>query len=122
MRRFGSQRGEGRIGCLFWILVLAIIALVAFRVIPIKIATMQLEDHIDDLVVAHPRKSQGFFEKEIRVRAEQLDLKIPKDQIKVRKTDERIIVDIRFTKTLDFIAFQHDWNIVIYEDLDIFIF
>ncbi len=122
MHRFGFQRGEGRIGCLFWILVLMVVALAGSRVIPVKIATMQLEDHIDDLVVAQPRGSQAFFEKEIRTRAEQLDLKIPKSQIKVRRTDERIIIDIRFTVTLDFIAFQYDWNVTIYEDLDVFIF
>lgn len=122
MRRFGLQRGEGRIGCLFWILVLMIVALIGSRVIPVKIATMQLEDHIDDLVIAHPRSPQSFFEKEIRTRAEQLDLKIPKNQIKVRRTDERIIIDIRFTVPLDFIVYQHDWNVVIYQDLDVFIF
>lgn len=122
MRRFGSQRGEGRAGCLFWILILAVVVLAGTRFIPTKIATMQLKDHIDDLVIAHPRQTQSFFEKEIRVRAEQLDLKIPKDQIKVRKSDERIIIDVRFTKTLDFVAFQYDWNISIYEDRDIFIF
>jgi hypothetical protein len=102
--------------------VLLVIALLASRFLPVKIATMQLKDHIDDLVVAYPRNPQSFFEKEIRVRAEQLDLKIPKDQIKVRRTDERIIIDIRFTAPLDFIFFTYNWDIVIYEDLDVFIF
>jgi hypothetical protein len=122
MHRIGSQKGQGRVGCLFWILVLLILALVGSRVIPVKIATMQLKDHIDDLVIAHPRHPQSFFEKEIRTRAEQLNLKIPKDQIKVNRTDERIIIDIRFTAPLDFLAFTYDWDISIYEDRDVFIF
>ena len=122
MHRFSSQKGEGRAGCLFWILVLLVVVLAGSRFIPVKIASMQLADHIDDLVVAHPHKNQDFFEREIRVRAGQLNIKIPKDQIKVRKTDERIIVDIRYTVPLDFIAFQYDWDITIYEYRDIFIF
>lgn len=122
MRRLGSQRGEGKAGCLFWILVLMVIALAASRIVPVKIATMQLEDHMKDLPALYPRKDQAFYEKSIRDRGRELGLEIPRERIKVRKQTERVIMDVRFTVPLDFVAFQHDWNVEIYQDLDIFYF
>ena len=100
MRRFATQRGEGKAGFLFWILVLAIGVMVGSKVIPVKISTMQLKDHMEELAMTQPRKAQHFFEREIANRARELDLEIPKDQIRVRKTDERVIMDFFFNVTV----------------------
>ena len=40
----------------------------------------------------------------------------------VRKGDNRVIMDIQFTVPLDFVVYEHQWNIHIYQDLDIFLF
>ena len=122
MRRFGSQKGEGKIGCLFWVLVLGAVALVASRVIPVKISTMKLEDHMEELVMANPRQPKSFFEREIANRARDLNLPLAKEKIQVRKSEDRIIIDVRFTVPMDFVVTQHDWDITIYKDLDIFLF
>lgn len=122
MRRLASQKGAGKAGCLFWILVLLIAALVASRVVPVKIATMQLEDFMKDLPAHHPQQTQSFYEREIANRARELGLQIPKDRIRVRKQSERVIMDIQFTVPLDFVVYEHQWNVQIYQDLDIFYF
>ena len=122
MLRIGSQRGEGRAGCLFWVLLLLVGVMVGSKVIPIKIATMQLEDHMKDLARTAPRKPQRFFEKEIGNRARELDLQIPKDNIQVKKFENRVIMDVEFVVPLDFYVYEHQWNIKLYHDIDIFIF
>lgn len=121
MRRFGT-RGEGRAGCIFWISLAVIVALVAFEVIPIKIATMQLEDHMKELAMTQPRKGQDWFEKKIRERADELDLEIPKEQVKVRKKPNRIIMEVKFTKRIVVLGFDYDWDIEINLDRDLFLF
>ncbi len=121
MLRIGSQKGEGKIGCLFWILVLMIVALAASRFVPVKIATMQLEDYMKELPMHHPRQTQSYYEREIANRARELKLEIPKEKIQVKKYTERVIMDIKFTVPLDFVIFQYDWNVQIYQDLDIFL-
>lgn len=122
MRRLGSQRGEGKIGCIFWIFVLVVAILVGSKVIPIKIATMQLEDHMKELSLSQRNRPQAFFEKEIYNRSRQLELEIPKDQIKVTKPSNRIVMDVRFTVPLDFVVYTYNWNIRIYLDRDVFYF
>lgn len=121
MCRIGSQKGEGKAGSLFRVLLLLIGVLVGSKVIPVKIATMQLEDFMKEMALNSPRKPQSFFEKQIGNRARELELKIPKDQIQVKKHENRVIMDVQFTVPLDFYLFQHDWDVKIYQDLDIFL-
>ena len=40
MRRSSAERGEGKIGCAFWILVVLVIGIVGVKVIPIKMNVM----------------------------------------------------------------------------------
>lgn len=122
MHRIGSQKGEGKAGCLFWLLVLAIAVLIGARMIPVKIATMQLEDYMEELAMTEARRSQSFFEREIAARALQLDLPIPKDQIRVKKLPNRVIMDVQFIVPLDFVVYQHNWKIKIRVDRDIYLF
>ncbi len=120
MRRFG-QRGEGRIGCIFWVLVMAVGVLLALRVVPVKIATSQLKDHMEELAQLKPRGDQNFFASEIYNRARELDLPIDKKRIKVDKGPNRVIMDVELTVPLDFFVYTYNWEIKIHLDRDIFL-
>lgn len=121
MRRMGYDSGEGRAGCLFWLLVVLVAVMVGFKVIPVKIATMQLKDFMEELAMTQSRQTGAFFVREISNKAKELDLDIPKKQIKVRKSAERVVIDIDFVVPLDFYFYQHDWNIHLHLDRDIYI-
>jgi hypothetical protein len=121
MRRIGSQRGEGKAGCLFWLLILLVAGTVGAKVIPVKMQTMKLKDYMEDLALTQPRKSGEFFESQIFKKSKELGLPVPKDQIKVRKSKERVIMDVQFTVPLDFYLFQHDWHVELFLDRDIYL-
>jgi len=121
MRRFGT-RGEGRAGCIFWILLGLITALIASEIIPIKIASMQLEDHMKDIAMTQPRRPQHWFEKRIAERAEELDIEIPKEQIRVKKRKERVVMDVNYTVPVEVLGFEWDWDVKIHLDRDLFLF
>ena len=121
MSRRANQRGEGRAGCIFWILIGLIVALVASKMIPVKIAVMQLEDHMKELAMTQPRRPKHFFEREIFNKARDLDLEIPKKQIRVKKYTERVIMDVEFTVPVEILTFTYNWNITIHVDRDLFL-
>lgn len=121
MRRTRRERGEGRAGCLFWLLVMLAAVMVGAKVIPVKIATMQLKDYMEELAMTQSRQTGPFFVREISNKAKELDLEIPKKQIKVRKSAERIVIDVDFVVPLDFYFYQHDWQIHLHLDRDIYI-
>ena len=48
MRHELRQRGEGRAGCIFWLAVLVVIALIGLKAVPVKYASAQLFDYMDE--------------------------------------------------------------------------
>jgi len=122
MRRLGSQSGEGRAGCLLWVLVLLSGILVASRVIPVTIAKAELKDYIVDISQRHPRWTARRISKKLVDRAEELDLPLHKKNVKVRKTADRMVVELSFVTPLDFYVYTWNWNHHIEEARDIFYF
>lgn len=122
MRRIGSQSGEGKAGCLFWVLLLLAGAVAAGKMVPVEISNMKLRDAMQELASTQSHRSQEFFEKEIRNKARYLELDIPKDQIRVKKYEKRVIMEVEYTVPIDFYAFQWDWHREIRVDEDIYLF
>ncbi len=120
MRKRGIARGEGRIGCIFWTLVGLIFVLVGMKVVPVKIATMKLEDHMQEMAMTQGRRSRNFFERSIFNKARSLELDIPRNQIKVKKYPERVVIDVEFTVPVEILTFEYQWNIELHLDRDIF--
>ncbi len=121
MGQTGGERGEGRSGCIFWLLVSLVFALISFEAVPIKMATMKLEDHMKDLAMTQPRRPKEFFEQEIFNKARFLDLEIPRKQIRVKKFTERVVMDVEFEAPIEILTFTYNWNISIHVDRDIFL-
>ena len=121
MRRPANQ-GEGRAGCIFWLLLALLFGIVAFQTIPVKIATMQLEDFMKELAMTQARQPQHWFERRISERAVELGLEIPKDQIRVKKYPERVIMKVEFIKVIDVLGYEHPWKIKLHLDRDLFFF
>ncbi len=121
MRQRWTEKGEGKIGCIFWALLGLIFLLIAVKVVPIKIATMKLENHMLELAMSAARhRDRTFFEREISKKAKSLNLEIPKKQIRVKKYPERVVMDVKFTVPVDILSYTYDWNIHLHLDRDVF--
>ena len=124
MRQRSIARGEGKIGCIFWTLMGLLFVLVAWKVVPIKIATMKLEDHMQELAMSPRARTadNGFFEREIYNKAKLLDLNVPRKQIRAKKYPERVVMDVEFTVPVDVLSFTFDWDVKLHVDRDVFWF
>lgn len=116
-----NQSGEGRIGCIFWTLIAIVFALAASKIVPVKMASMKLEDHMKELAMTQPRGTKEFFEREIFNKAKSLGLEVPRKQIRVTKYPERVIMDVEFTTPVEILSFTFDWDESIHVDRDIFL-
>lgn len=119
--RFSSQRGESKIGCIFWLLLALIFGMICFKAVPIKMAVMQLEDYMLELAKNEPRRPQSFFEKAIIHRSEELRLDLTKKNIKVKKYKERVVMEVFFDVPIDILFYTYVWNVEIKVDRDIFL-
>ena len=118
------QAGEGRIGCIFWSLMGLIFLLVGWKVVPVKIATMKLQDHMVELAMSQRARTadNGFFEREIHKKAKALNLDIPRKQIRAKKYPERVVMDVEFTVPVDILSYTYNWNVELHVDRDVFWF
>ncbi len=122
MRKWlSSERGESRLGCVIWTIVLAAGILISVRVIPIKIATIELKDKMEDAAQLMPRGTVRQYQTFILQRAQELNLPVTKKEIKVKKYPNRVVMDVSFTVPLDLLITTYNWDISLHVDRDIFI-
>lgn len=121
MRGRNMQSGEGRLGCIFWIVILAIAAMIAMKVVPLKIATAELKDHMEELATTRPQGTGEGFTKSIYQRALDLKLPVAEKNISVQKNDQRVIMDVNFTIPVDLLVYTYEWKVNLHLDRPIFI-
>ena len=120
MRPRINEKGEGRIGCIFWSVMGILFVVVAIKAVPVKIASMKLEDHMQELAMTQGKRGADFHQNSIYKMAQHLELDIQRKQIKVKKYPERLVIDVNFVAPLDILGFKYDWNIHLHLDRDIY--
>lgn len=120
---FKMARGEGKAGCIIWVLILGFLGLAAYRIVPAKVSSMELEDYMEELAMRPDTasKNASFFEKQIKGRADQLRLPVDEKDIKISKTAKRIVMEVKYTVVIDLIVFDYPMNFDLVLDRQIFL-
>ncbi|MFQ5348998.1 MAG: hypothetical protein ACE5EG_00990 [Thermoanaerobaculia bacterium] len=114
--------GEGKLGCILWLLVLALAGLIAYRAIPVKLASTQLYDYMDEQARFGSRTSSNVLKARILKRAKELDLPVTKKDITVTKAGGLIRMRCAFTAPVNILGYVYDWEFNLEVDRQIFIF
>ena len=109
--RGGGRRGTN-VGCIMWLALLAIVGYVMWKVVPVKIATSEFYDAMQEQASFGSIKDVKFIEFEILRKAEQLKLPVTKENLKITKSREAITVEAHYTITIDFFngAYKYVWK------------
>ena len=122
MRRRIAERGEGNLGCILWLLVLGVAVLMAWKLIPVKMASAELYDYMDEVA-----RSTGVnttaeeVSKAILQRAADLHLPLGKDNLKVVRDGDRLIMRAEYTVPVEFPGYTYNWHFVHELDRPIFV-
>ena len=111
MRRRSGQRGDGNIGCVFWLLVLVVVGLVLWKAVPVKIATAELYDFSVELTKFSAKASSEELKNRVLKKAKELNLPVTSKQITIEKTKERIKIQLNYVVPLDFPGYTYEWKI-----------
>lgn len=108
-----AETGEGRIGCIFWGLVLIIGALILWQVVPVKMRTAELYDFMIDQAAFAASNSADGIKKRILDKANELDLPVGPKNLSVTKEVQRIRMHTEYTVLLEFpLGFEYEWEFV----------
>jgi hypothetical protein len=104
-----KQRGEGKIGCIFTLLILGVVGAAAFKAIPVYYGNSELIDACDFIASGSSGKPVEIVEKEVRDKARELgviEVLASKGAIRVSKTgtadNGTCTITLRYKRTIDF--------------------
>lgn len=109
MTRLGA-RGEGRLGCILWLLALVGGAMVAVKAVPVKLTDVEFADFIDEQAQFSSRASGEELTRRILTKAKELDIPLERKNLKVEKSNTRVRIRCSYTVTLDFGVYAYDWT------------
>jgi hypothetical protein len=110
MRRNRGQRGEGQLGCVFGALLLLIGIFIAYKMIPVKVKAAELRQVVVDQAKAAGTRGDDQIEKAILRKAEDLQLPVTKDNVKIDRRRVDITVDVQYKVPVEFPGFTYQWS------------
>lgn len=111
MPRRRTERGEGNIGCILWLLALGLALLIAWKAVPVKIQSAELYDFMDELAKFRAERTPTEeLEKQIVDRAKQLGIPLDKRNVRVERRADRIFIEVEYTIPVEFPGYTYPWH------------
>jgi hypothetical protein len=112
MSRSRAVRGGANVGCIVWLVILGFVGYVLYKVVPVKIASSEFYDVMQEQAAFGSVKDPKFIEFEILRRAQQLDIPVTKDNLKLTRSRESITVEAHYEITIDFFSgfYKYVWK------------
>ena len=106
-----SERGEGNLGCILWLLALAICVTIAWKAIPVKMKSAEMYDFMDDRAkFAALSTPPEEIKKQLLERARQLEIPLNKDNVKVERRADRIYMEVEYTLPVELPGYTYQWH------------
>ena len=115
-----SERGEGRFGCLVGLVLLLVAGLIAYRMIPIKVKSADLRDTVVDESKSAGRQGDKAIRRNILYKAEQLELPVADKDIVIKRANNYIRIEVKYTVPVEFPGYTYQWHFRHYYENPIF--
>jgi hypothetical protein len=112
MTRWG-ERGAGNLGCVVGIAILAVVVIIAMKVIPVRVAVAELQDYCERQAetASLPRNSDAKIADEILIKAQQNNLPVSKEDIKVWRDTSMEHIEVKYRVVLDLLVYKYNWDV-----------
>jgi hypothetical protein len=112
MKPSRGNRGGANVGCIVWLVILGFVGYVLYKVVPVKIASSEFYDVMQEQAAFGSIKDLKFIEFEILRKAEELKIPVKKDNLKIVRSREMITVEAHYEITIDFFngAYKYVWK------------
>jgi len=98
MSRIDRERGEGRFGTLFAIVVLVVMVYLGFKFVPVMINSYTFKDFIEEEArFASVRRDDEEIKTRIYKKARELDLPITEEMIQTERTSARFDIAVSYS-------------------------
>jgi hypothetical protein len=112
MMRFRSgERGEGRMGTLVGLSVVALMIYLGFKVVPVMINAYAFRDYMEEEArFAALRNHDEELKKRVLRKAQDLDLPVTANDIKVRRSTTHFDIMVAYTIPIHTPIYTYNWS------------
>lgn len=110
MGKLHPRHGQGKLGCILWLLVLLAFLGICFKAIPVKIHSAELYDFMEEQAMFAGSAKPEEIKKRILRRAEELELPLKAKDLSVEQHGGRIRMKATYTVPLEFPGYTHYWK------------
>jgi hypothetical protein len=110
MDRLHFRHGQGKIGCILWLLVLLAVVGVTAKLIPIKIRSAELYDFMEEQALFAGRTKPEEIKKRILRRAQELELPLTKKNLSVERRAGRVRMSATYTVPVELPGYTFEWD------------
>jgi hypothetical protein len=112
MRNHHQERGEGRLGTLVALTLLAVLIYVAVKFVPVMINTYAFKDFIEqEARFAAVRKDDAEIRQRVLNKARELELPVELKQIRTERTNARFDININYTVPIVTPVYTYNWTL-----------
>jgi hypothetical protein len=110
MQRKSRERGEGQFGCLVGIVFLLLAAMVAYKMIPVKVKAADMRDTLVDEARSAGQHTDAVILKSIMKKAEELEFPVKESDVIIKRSNASIRVEMSYTVPVEFPGYTYQWN------------
>ncbi len=111
MRFSRRERGEGQLGCLVGLIVLAIGVFIAWKMIPVKVKAADLRQEVVDDAKSAGMMNDDKIRASILNKARENNLPVTEDNLKISREHSAISITVDYIVPVEFPGYTYQWHI-----------
>ncbi len=97
-----AERGEGRVGVMISLILVAIGIFLGVKIIPVRVSASEFTDHIREVCrYAATHKNDDEVTRRIIEKAEELEIPLSKKNLEVKRTRSEMIITASYEQSVD---------------------
>ncbi len=104
------ERGESKIGCILYLLVIAYVGWLAVVLVPVYYTNLQLKNEMGNIASSYSqlRRDRNRVKEMILREAEQLEIPLEKSDIDVRQTRKMVTITVKYQRRVNLLFVTKD--------------
>lgn len=110
MRMSRRERGEGQLGCIIGLIIMAAAIYVAFKLVPVKVAAADLRRTIVDEARSGGSTQDDRIRRSIMSKAEILELPLEDKDLEIIRRRDTIRIEAEYVVPVEFPGYTFNWK------------
>ncbi len=107
---FRNERGEGRSGTMFALLVLGLAIYLGVKILPVMVRSYEFRDYLEEQArFASARNTDDEVRDRVFNKADELELPVKRENVKVNRTRHKIDINVKYTVQIETPVYTYDW-------------